>query len=41
MERFKLLLVIVVVLVSTVLAATRFLLMELHDFWLFVQTLRW
>jgi hypothetical protein len=41
MERFKVLLVVIVVLVSSVLAAARFLLIEVHDFWLFLQHLQW
>jgi hypothetical protein len=42
MEKFKMLLVLtVVVVVATVLAAARFLLMEAHDFWLFLHHLQW
>jgi hypothetical protein len=41
MNKFKLLLSILIVLVSTVLAAAKFLLTEVHDFWLFLQRLQW
>ena len=41
MEKFKLLLVVTVVLVSTTLAAARFLLTEVHDFWMFLLHLQW
>jgi hypothetical protein len=41
MDKLKLLLVVSVLLVSTMIAAAKFLLMELHDFWLFVQHLHW
>jgi hypothetical protein len=41
MEKFKMLLVMIVVVVATVLAAARFLLTEVHDFWMFLQHLQW
>jgi hypothetical protein len=41
MERFKVLLVIVVVVVSTVLAVARFLVTEIHDFWEFLWRFQW
>ena len=41
MERFKLLLGLVIVLISTMLAAAKFLLTELNDFWEFMKHLQW
>jgi hypothetical protein len=41
MDKLKLLLVVGVLLISTVIAAAKFVLTELHEFWLFVKCLQW
>jgi hypothetical protein len=41
MNRLKLLLSVFVVFVSTVLAAAKFLLAEVHDFWELLKHLQW
>jgi hypothetical protein len=40
MEKFKLFLALIVIVASSVLAVAKFLLVELHDFWRFLQHLR-
>lgn len=41
MEKLKLLLLMLIIIVSAVLAVAKFLLIEGHDFWVFVSSLRW
>jgi hypothetical protein len=41
MEKIKVLLVMTVMVVATAVAAARFLLTEVHDFWVFLRQLQW
>jgi hypothetical protein len=41
MEHFHLTLATLLVIVPAALTAVRFLLKELHEFWLFIRGLRW
>ena len=41
MEKFKLLLIMLLVIVATVLAVAKLLILEAEDFWRFLHQLQW